>query len=95
MARQITGSPDINLWGACSGGMTAAAYLGWLAATGQHKVASVISPVCVLDPARTMDTTMGLLISDKGLKALRRQSSLGSSGLRRWRASSPGCDRTT
>ena len=69
--RQITGSPDVNLWGACSGGMTAAAYLGWLAATGQPKVASVISPVCVLDPAKTMDTTMGLLASDKGLRALK------------------------
>jgi polyhydroxyalkanoate synthase len=41
--RKITGSPDVNLWGACSGGMTAAAYLGWLAATGQKKVASVVS----------------------------------------------------
>ena len=71
VARQITGSADVNLWGACSGGMTAAAYLGWLAATGQQKVASVISPVCVLDPSKTMDTTMGLLASDKGLKALK------------------------
>jgi polyhydroxyalkanoate synthase subunit PhaC len=71
VARQITGSPDVNLWGACSGGMTAAAYLGWLAATGQKKVASVISPVCVLDPARTMDTTMGLMASEQGFKALK------------------------
>ncbi len=71
VARQITGSPDVNMWGACSGGMTAAAYLGWLAATGQHKVASVISPVCVLDPARTMDTTMGLMASEQGFKALK------------------------
>ena len=70
-ARQITGSADVNLWGACSGGMTAAAYLGWLAATGKHKVASVISPVCVLDPAKTMDTTMGLMASDQGFKALK------------------------
>jgi polyhydroxyalkanoate synthase len=71
VARRITGSPDVNLWGACSGGMTAAAYLGWLAATGQHKVVGVISPVCVLDPSKTLDTTMGLLASDKGLKALK------------------------
>ena len=71
VARQITGSSDVNLWGACSGGMTAAAYLGWLAATGQHKVASVISPVCVLDPSRTMDTTMGLMASETGFKALK------------------------
>jgi polyhydroxyalkanoate synthase len=70
-ARQITGSPDVNLWGACSGGMTSAAYLGWLAATGQRKVASVVSPVCVLDPTRTMDTTMGLMASDTGFKALK------------------------
>jgi polyhydroxyalkanoate synthase len=70
-ARQITGSPDVNLWGACSGGMTAAAYLGWLAATGQPKVKSVISPVCLLDPTRSMDTTLGLLTSDQGLKALK------------------------
>ena len=40
--------------------MTAAAYLGWLAATGeQKKVVSVISPVCVLDPSKAMDTTHG------------------------------------
>ena len=71
VARQITGSPDVNLWGACSGGMTAAAYLGWLAATGTHKVASIVSPVCVLDPTKTMDTTMGLMTSERSLKALK------------------------
>ncbi len=71
VARQITGSPDVTLWGACSGGMTAAAYLGWLAATGQKKVTSVISPVCVLDPAKTADTTMGLMSGELGFKALK------------------------
>ena len=71
-ARQISGSPDVHLWGACSGGMTAAAYLGWLAATGQQdKVVSIVSPVCVLDPTRTADTTMGLVATDKGLRAIR------------------------
>ena len=69
--RQITRSDDVNLWGACSGGMTAAAYLGWLAATGQKKVASVISPVCVLDPTMTADTTMGLMVTPQSLKALK------------------------
>jgi len=69
--RKITGSPDVNLWGACSGGMTAAAYLGWLAATGQKKVASVVSPVCVLDPTKTSDTTMGLLTNEQGLDAIK------------------------
>jgi polyhydroxyalkanoate synthase len=72
VARQVTGSPDVNLWGACSGGMTSAAYLGWLAATGQNgKVASVISPVCVLDPSKTVDTTMGLMGGEKSYKAIK------------------------
>ena len=70
VARSITRSPDVNLWGACSGGMTAAAYLGWLAATGQKKVASVVSPVCMLDTTRATDSTMGLLASERGLRAL-------------------------
>ena len=71
VARSITGSPDVSLWGACSGGMTAAAYMGWLAVTGQKKVANLISPVCVLDPAKTMDTTMGLMMGDESLSALK------------------------
>ncbi|MGJ7506320.1 alpha/beta fold hydrolase [Variovorax sp. GT1P44] len=70
-ARQITGSPDISLWGACSGGMTAASYLGWLAATGQKKVANIVSPVCTLDPELTRDTAMGLLVSEQSLALLR------------------------
>ena len=70
-ARQITGSPDISLWGACSGGMTVAAYMGWQAATGQTKVANVISPVCVLDPTKTSDTTMGLITGEQSIKALK------------------------
>jgi len=72
VARKISGSPDVSLWGACSGGMTAAAYVGWLAATGQGgKVVNVVSPVCVLDPTLTADTTMGLLVTPESLKALR------------------------
>ena len=71
-ARQITGSPDISIWGACSGGMTVAAYLGWLAATGKgNKVVNLVSPVCVLDPTKAADTTMGLFISDKSLNAVK------------------------
>ena len=70
-AREITGSEDVSLWGACSGGMTAAAYVAWLAATEQKKVANVIAPVCTLDPALTMDTAMGLFVSEESLKALR------------------------
>jgi len=70
-ARQISGSPDVTLWGTCSGGMTASAYVGWLAATGQNKVANVIAPVCVLDPTKAQDTTMGLFATEESLKALK------------------------
>jgi len=66
---EITGSPDISLWGACSGGMTAAAYIGWLAATGQSKVANIVSPVCTLDPAQATETALGLFITDESLAA--------------------------
>ena len=31
----------------------------------------LISPVCVLDPTKTADTTMGLLVTPESLKALR------------------------
>lgn len=72
VARQVTGSPDVNLWGACSGGMTSAAYLGWLAASGQNKkVAGVTSPVCVLDPSKTADTMMGLMGGETSYKAIK------------------------
>lgn len=70
-AREITGSPDVSLWGACSGGMTAASYVGWLAATGQKKVLNVISPVCTLDPENAMDTSMGLFMTPESVKAIK------------------------
>jgi len=70
-ARDITGSPDISLWGACSGGMTAAAYVGWLAATGQLKVSSVVSPVCTLDASNAADSTMGLFVTPESTAAIK------------------------
>ena len=68
-ACEITGSPDISLWGACSGGMTAATYVGWLAATGHKKVANIVSPVCTLNPEQAMDTALGLFITDESVAA--------------------------
>ena len=70
-AREITGSHDVSLWGACSGGMTAASYVGWLAATGQKKVVNIISPVCTLDPENAMDTSMGLFMTPESVKAIK------------------------
>ena len=68
-ARQITGSPDVNLWGNCSGGITMASYLGWLAARGERKVASAVAAVCVLDMSTTEHTTVGLFTTPATVKA--------------------------
>jgi polyhydroxyalkanoate synthase len=76
VARQITGSPDVNMWGTCSGGMTLAAYLNWLAARNQlHKVANTSWAVCVLNTSAVLDdTTLGLFTTPASLRAARAQS---------------------
>ncbi len=76
VARQVTGSPDVNMWGSCAGGMTLAAYLGWLAATGeQHKVANTTWAVCVLDTASALqDTTLGLFNTPSSIRVAKARS---------------------
>ncbi len=75
-AREITGSPDVNLWGTCSGGMTLAAYLGWLAARNAlQKVANTCWAVCVLNTSASLDgTTLGLFTTAQTLQAAKAQS---------------------
>src|SRR5207344_2520913 len=76
VAREITGSLDVNMWGSCSGGMTLAAYLGWLAGTGNRKVANVSWAVCVLDGARAMsESTLGLFNSPAAARLARSRAS--------------------
>ncbi|WP_369960352.1 alpha/beta fold hydrolase [Pseudomonas benzenivorans] len=76
VARQITGSPDVNMWGSCSGGITLAAYLGWLAALGESaKVANTNWAVCVLDmPSVMNDTGIGLMATPAALAAAKANS---------------------
>jgi polyhydroxyalkanoate synthase len=89
VARKITGSPDVNMWGSCSGGITLAAYLGWLAARGEgHKVANTSWAVCVLDmPSALDDTTLGLFTTPSALRAAkassRRKGVLSGQGMAR------------
>lgn len=45
----ITGSKDVNMLGACSGGLTTASLLGHYAALGQQKVNALTLLVSVLD----------------------------------------------
>ncbi|MBO9548067.1 alpha/beta fold hydrolase [Pseudomonas sp.] len=76
VARSITRSPDVNMWGSCSGGITLAAYLGWLAARGEgHKVANTCWAVCVLDmPSALDDTDLGLFNTPSALRAAKASS---------------------
>jgi len=76
VAREITGSPDVNMWGSCSGGMTLAAYLGWLAARNEiSKVANTSWAVCVLNTSASLDgTTLGLFTNAQTLQAAKAQS---------------------
>jgi len=74
-AREITGSPDVNLWGSCSGGMAAAAYLGWQAGLGHRKVANATWAVCILDMnAALEDSTLGLFSSPGSIRAAKARS---------------------
>ena len=75
VARAITGSPDVNMWGSCAGGMTLAAYLGWLAARGERKVANATWAVCILDTEAAMDDSMlGLFVTPRALQAAKARS---------------------
>jgi polyhydroxyalkanoate synthase len=75
VARSITGSPDVNMWGSCSGGMTLAAYLGWLAAKGERKVAHTTWAVCILDTEAALnDSMLGLFTTPRAIRAAKARS---------------------
>jgi polyhydroxyalkanoate synthase len=74
--RDITGSEDINIWGACSGGITTSAFLANLAARGERKVHSATVAVCVLDMAVAQSTTAGMFVTPESIVAAKRASQL-------------------
>jgi len=49
VAREVSGSPDVNIMGACLGGMTAAIAQAHLAAQGDNRINSVTLMVTLLD----------------------------------------------
>lgn len=69
----ITKSKKINVSGACSGGITVATLLSYLAAEGDDRVNSTTFQVCVLDP-RQEDSDMGALVSESTLEIARKRS---------------------
>ena len=74
--REITGSPDVNIWGSCSGGITMSAFLAHLAARGERKVHSATVAVCVLDMAVARDTTAGIFVTPETIAAAKTASQL-------------------
>jgi len=69
---EITSSDDLNLLGVCAGGITTAALLGHLAATGDERVHSVSFLVTILD--WSVPSTVGTMVSGPVLRAARRAS---------------------
>jgi polyhydroxyalkanoate synthase len=69
---QITGSPDVNTLGACSGGITTAALLGHYAALGEQRIHAATQMVSVLD--FTLDSQIALFADEKTLESAKRRS---------------------
>jgi len=75
-AREITGSDDVTMMGACSGGITSAAYAGWLAGRGNAKIKNMVTPVCVLDVTTSGDSAFGSLVTPETMLAAKEASRL-------------------
>lgn len=70
--RSITGQDQTNLFAACSGGITAAAFLGHLAARKDDKVFAATSLVSVYDTST--DNLISLFATEESIEAARRRS---------------------
>ncbi|KXV11009.1 poly(R)-hydroxyalkanoic acid synthase [Caballeronia megalochromosomata] len=70
--RDITGSDDVNLHGACSGAMTISALLGHLASRGDKSVHAATLMVAVLD--NTADSQLGLFATPEAVAAAKQAS---------------------
>jgi len=72
--RDVTGSRDVNVFGACSGGITLSALLGYLAVARRHKVHAATLAVCVLDTTAVRNTTAGLFVTPATIAAAKSAS---------------------
>jgi polyhydroxyalkanoate synthase len=70
--RDITGSPDVNLHGACSGAMTMSALLGHLASRGEQTVHAATLMVAVLDS--TAESQLGLFATPESVSVAKHNS---------------------
>ncbi|AUH33001.1 alpha/beta fold hydrolase [Paracoccus tegillarcae] len=71
VACEISGSPDLNVVGACSGGITSALLVALWASRGSDRAASLTLFVAILDVAGAKDTSMGLFANFETLELAR------------------------
>src|SRR5208337_1030323 len=71
---KITGSEDVSMMGACSGGITSCAYAAREAARGTLRLKNLTLAVCTLDPSTAEDTALGTLITPFTIEAAREHS---------------------
>ena len=71
VACEITGAPDLNLVGACSGGITAALLAALWGARGVTRAGSLSLFVAILDVSGAQETSMGLFASFETLELAR------------------------
>lgn len=69
----ITRQKKVNVFGACSGGITLSTMLSHLAHEGDERIGAVSLMVCVLDP-RQEDSEVGAFVTDETLELARKQS---------------------
>jgi polyhydroxyalkanoate synthase len=72
VVRAITENPDVNILGACLGGMTLASLLGYLAAREDRRIHAVSFVVTVLDT--NVESTMGLFATKETIAAAKQAS---------------------
>ncbi|MGE3366205.1 MAG: alpha/beta fold hydrolase [Rhizobiaceae bacterium] len=73
-AIEITGADKANIMGSCSGGITTAAYVSWLAAQKKEKIEALFLAVCVLDTMADTDTEFASLVTPEGIMAAKLAS---------------------
>jgi polyhydroxyalkanoate synthase subunit PhaC len=74
--REVTSADNVSMMGSCSGGITAAAYLGTLVEHNKHKIKNMVLAVCVLDTATTGDSAFGSLVTPETMRAAKEASRL-------------------
>jgi polyhydroxyalkanoate synthase subunit PhaC len=74
-ALEISGSDDISMMGACSGGITSTAYFATLGSVAD-KIKNLVLAVCLLDPNSAEESAFGCLMTPETMRAAKESSRL-------------------